>query len=74
MKEFKGKLFATSNDAKDDEYGKFIFRWDDSVIKVDCIGDESEYSPDKWEEYGLCAYHPKYTRHQEGDWTVITLV
>ena len=74
MKEFKGRVFATSNNPDEDEYGKFIFRWDDIVKKIDCFGDESEYSPDKWREYGLYAYHPGYTRHQEGEWTVITLI
>lgn len=74
MKEFNGRVFATSNDTKDDEYGKFIFRWDDSVTKVDWFCNESTYNPDSWEIYGLCAYHPEYTRHQEGEWTVITLV
>ena len=74
MKEFKGRVFATSNDFRDDEYGKFIFRWDDTVKKIDWFCDESEYNPDNWETYGLYAYHPGYTRHQEGDWTVITLI
>ena len=74
MKEFKGRVFATSNDFRDDEYGKFIFRWDDTVKKIDWFCDESEYNPDNWETYGLYAYHHGYTRHQEGDWTVITLI
>ena len=74
MKEFKGRVFATSNDFRDDEYGKFIFRWDDTIKKIDWFCDESEYNPDNWETYGLYAYHPGYTRHQEGDWTVITLI
>ena len=74
MKEFKGRVFATSNDIRDDEYGKFIFRWDDSVIKVNWFCNESTYNPDNWEAYGLCAYYPEYTRHQEGEWTVITLI
>ena len=74
MKEFKGRVFATSNDFRDDEYGKFIFRWDDTVKKIDWFCDESEYNPDNWETYGLYAYHPGYTRHQEGEWTVITLI
>ena len=40
MKEFKGRVFATSNDFRDDEYGKFIFRWDDTVKKIDWFCDE----------------------------------
>ena len=74
MKEFKGRVFATSNNIKDDEYGKFIFRLDDSIIKVNWFCDELEYNPDKWELYGLYTYYPEYTRHQEGEWTVITLI
>lgn len=71
MKEFKGKVFGTSNNPAKDEYGKFIFRWDENKVNVN---EMCAYDPNKWEEYGLIAYQPEYTRHQEDDWTVITLI
>ena len=69
MKEYKGRVFATSNNPNDDEYGKFIFRWDDIT---DCwFGNEKEYNEDNWQEYGCLAKGNGYIRYQEGDWIVI---
>ena len=74
MKEFKGKVFAISNNRDDDEYGKFIFRWDETKFNITSISDENLYREEDWEQYGLFTYKPNYTRHQEDEWTVITLI
>ena len=74
MKEFKGSVFSTSNNPDEDEHGKFIFRWDDTRFVIQYFGDEDHYHPEHWEEYGLNISTSNFTRHQEDDWTVITLI
>ena len=74
MKEFKGSVFAISNNPNNDEHGKFIFRWDENIITISERFMSSPYNENEWKECGLFAYDPEYTRHQEGEWTVITLI
>ena len=71
MTEFKGSIFGISNNPNNDEHGKFIFRWDETKMDIKKL---SPYDESEWKEYGLIAYDPQYTRHQEGEWTVITLI
>ena len=69
MKEYKGRMFATSNNTDNDEYGQFIFRWDDNA---DCwFNNENEYNEENWQEYGCAINEVPYKRYQEGEWTVI---
>ena len=69
MKDYKGRVFATSNNTDDDEYGKFIFRFDDDS---NCwLDGENEYTEDNWQKYGCAINFVPYERYQEGDWTVI---